>query len=565
MEASEAIVEGLEEILMLPVRLCPQGELLHQRRSAEVSPDKLMGRYVDAVTAGGKWAVQDGYFDVKAPFRKAMTPARNRSYAEFVYFHRFIQKMLFERKTPVRVLARTDIGAARIGLEDGEILQLDVRRVQMFLFPTDIAVLVVQLSGRGKEIAFRHALEILNRARRMFPPFFEDSNQAGLCPRRVEWIPADGSAAPDEWKSDYHAPNHFLDHVIEERKQPLAGHWRALLEPLRAEGDPRAGPLTFEQFEDDRVPILAYVPVKGTGELRRQDQIRLGLLEEASAGPVYPYAQSFLGDFEAKHCYDRYYEPPRLTTRYFLTSYSFTAMGRQSDWFFRELLRRHFEQHYFVMVLIAQAQRVSLLVFWDRLAEISSKYAEAGPTQESRNRLRTDLKGLIEDFADFSARFWFSEVSNQIQPTELFDRYSEHLGTRRLFGEVKEQIELMREVQMAADAEDHAVFEKASTRLQNGFTRLQELWFPLLLATGVLGMDGAFAETTQWFEKALRGSWFFLEWRYGLPFEFWARVILLLAMWAIFAALVQRTGRAASGEKNLTARETENAMKIIKD
>lgn len=575
LEASETTVEGFEEILMLPIRLCPLGSLEKARGSADLSPQQLLTRYVGVVTrpigedkgpeaekAG--WQAQPGYFEPGGSLAGRLGLSDELRYAEFVYFHPFIQKILFKADSAVRVLAREDIVAMEVELEGGKpALRLAVPRIQMFLFPMDVAIVAVQIRAAGR-LPLDVVLRLLNSVRRTFPPFFDDKGRAGQCPERVRWIGRDGPMGGD-WISDFDVPGAFLKSVLPtdrsvNRAQPLAQHWLALLRPLLApvhhpQVAADAETLGFSPFEDDRMPVMAFVPVAGGEELRRQDQVRLALLEDPSRfGLAYPYGQRFLEDFETRYCYDRFYEPPRFTTRYFLTGYSFTVMGRREDWFFRELVRSHFAQHYFVMVLIAQVQKAALLVFWERLAEISGRYAneQAGP--ESRARLRSDLKCLIGDFADFAARFWFSEVSNQVQPTELFDRYSEHLGTKRLFAEVKEQIELMREVQMAADAEEHAEFEKQSAALQNRFTQLQDWWFPLLLATGILGMDGAFADISKWFfERGFyikTGSW------NPIPYEFWVRIGLLLLLWRACAwavrhlpALAERLKKSDIGAK----------------
>ena len=109
------------------------------------------------------------------------------------------------------------------------------------------------------------------------------------------------------------------------------------------------------------------------------------------------------------------------------------------------------------------------------------------------------MKWLSEDFADFTSRFWFSEVSNQVQPRELFRMWTGHLGNATLYGEVQEQIRLLRDVQGQAEAEEREraqaaseQFQDASAEFQNAITRWTWRLTPFFATTAFLGMDNAF-------------------------------------------------------------------------
>lgn len=299
---AETIVEGLEEILLLPVRLCPQGTLRDQRYSADVAPEILLEHYVEAMS-GGAWSAQEkGYFEPSEALRQRLRLNSARRYAEFVYFHPFIRKILFDPSSPVRVLSRDDIGGVEITITKGRApVRLQVPRIQLFLFPTDVAILAVQLSGAGTALPMDTVLRILNSARRTFPPFFMDGGESGQCPFRMSWLRRGTEEADAKWHSDFDNSSAMRASVLKGRAQPIASHWRALLDPLKPSSEcSGSAVLGFEQFEDDRVPVLAYVPVAGTDEVRRQDQVRLALLEEPSdQGLSYPYSQKFLDDFGA--------------------------------------------------------------------------------------------------------------------------------------------------------------------------------------------------------------------------------------------------------------------------
>jgi hypothetical protein len=57
------------------------------------------------------------------------------------------------------------------------------------------------------------------------------------------------------------------------------------------------------------MPLMAYLALDDVTALGRADHVRLSLA--AAPGEDLPMSAGFLADFEAKHCYDRFWEGAR--------------------------------------------------------------------------------------------------------------------------------------------------------------------------------------------------------------------------------------------------------------
>ncbi len=443
--ASSIPVRDFRAIFLWALRLKPEGEELADgaRHDHTCSSSQWLGKYADWICAahGSQW--QDS-----GPYRshnfRIHTPTAEQSYAEFVYFHPFIQKFLFGNaasaptKAPaVRMLHRSDIRYAQVQLGPGDpILKFPVERVQLILFPSDVAIVAVQLDHPG-DLNLAQTQDFLDWGRRVYSPYFYGPGQPGKVPHAMCWLDRQGNPVgrPSNFKTIN--PNHPT--------VPVAAHWESLVQPLT----PHGGVLNFEQVEDDRLPTMAFLAVDHPELVSRADMVRLAFLDEHGSPDEYPYSRYFLADFEKEHCYDRFWSPgapENWNTRVFCTDYSFVMLG-QAATFFTGVVSAHFEQHYFVLALVAHMQKASLLAYWDRLAELVHDFEREPPSASSRHSFFDRQKWLLGDLADFTSRFWFTEVSNQLQAQELFDIWTKQLKTRSLFDQVTAQARLVREVQ----------------------------------------------------------------------------------------------------------------------
>ena len=446
-------------IFLWPLRLKPGIPELKEnaRHNDKCSSAQWLGKYADWICSNSNnvWIDSGHYRDHN--FRDPKPSAESR-YAEFVYFHPFIQKFLYgdpfadPAKPPsIRMLHRTDIRTARVQLhKDGPFLNFPVERIQLILFPSDVAILAVQLNQPTlppgcHPFSLADAEDFLDWGRRVYPPFWSKPAEPGKVPHSMCWCDRAGKTVGH--------PSDFATINPDNPGIPVVAHWKSLVQPLT----PSGGGLNFEQVEDERIPTLAFLAVDHPELVSKPDMVRLAFLDDRGSPNAYPYSRNFLSNFESEYCYDRFWgsrstedgavrAPGEGTTRMFCTDYSFVMLG-QSASFFTSHLSVHFEQHYFVLALIAHMQKASLLSFWDRLATVVHAFEQEQPSANSRHRFFEHLKWLLVDIADFTSRFWFTEVSNQLQAQELFDLWSKHLKTRQLFQQVTEQTSLVRDVQ----------------------------------------------------------------------------------------------------------------------
>lgn len=374
--------------------------------------------------------------------RKALSQA---AYQEFVYFHPFVQSFLYGPQAAMQVFRRTDIQAASLDLDNHVTgpfrADLAVDRINLYLFEGGNAVLVVEVScgcvapgqsyqgllrdqGKPRVPGLAHILVILERFRRLYPPYWSD-DQAGLSPKSVRWI----RPVHDDLCFSPLPLADALAHVGTSRHPPLADHWRALLHPLRFSGKADAGHgEIWTHVVDERAPSMAYVAVDDPHAIEAGDWVRLAMLDEPGQGRN-PYSPGFLAEFQAQHCYDRFWDDGdrQFNSRYLMSGYGFVAVGSAGNPFFADHVRQHVRRHYFQMGLIAHFQNAALLTLSDRLAHAVDTLRHGSTDQADQ---------ILQDVLAFTHRYWFPDISNHVQARELYDRWRRHLDVEALQAQV---------------------------------------------------------------------------------------------------------------------------------
>jgi hypothetical protein len=195
------------------------------------------------------------------------------------------------------------------------------------------------------------------------------------------------------------------------------------------------------------MPLMAFLAMDNPGVLTRGEFVRLGLAAAPATSESLPYSERHLRDFEDRYCYDRFWnggDRERPGTRFMCCGHAFTMVGDCRERFFvgRETgLLGQFRHQYFLLFLIPHFHKAALLMLSDRLVDAMNKLDISNP--ESVRRFRRVIRQTLEIFLRFTHRYWFHEVSDQVQAKELFRMTSEHLGTDRLYAEVREAIDDM--------------------------------------------------------------------------------------------------------------------------
>jgi len=371
-----------------------------------------------------------------------------------------------------------------------------------------VALLVVEVHS-ALPLSLRLVEEFLDCFRRAYPPYWEsDKNKpfspTGHCPHKVKWLGTDGVSVLAA--SDYQKAKKFIGFAARHKAARPARHWQHLLLPLKPwqPGLPQ-GTFAYRQIEDERMPFMAYLAVDDPGRLRRGDFVRLCFGDGGGHSLTLPYAHGFLENFEKDYCYDRYWDIQKaycedpadrdstwMTTRYLCCGYGFVMIGRDDEKDERPIytdrqngLLSHFRRHYFQMGLVAHFHRAALLLFSDRLSK--------AVTSES---LHENITAVLEKLLRFTHCYWFREVSNQVQPRELFALWTRHLDTQALFEQVKQEAQDAHDfLEMQAQkrlAEATMRLSEEQTRLSKAAVRLSEVatvGLPFGLIAAYLAVD----------------------------------------------------------------------------
>src|SRR5262249_26650424 len=198
-----------------------------------------------------------------------------------------------------------------------------------------------------------------------------------------------------------------------------------------------------------------------------------------------PYSAAYLRDFEQRYCYDREWGNAAVTepVRYLCCGHAFVTVGPAAAEYFSDAetgILGQFRHELFLLGLIAHFHKAALLMLSDRLTVAISRLDLESP--QSVLAFKRSIRQSLETFLRFTHRYWFHEVADHARSRELFRMWAEHLGSDRLYAEVREEIQDMNEY-----------LEADTIRAQkNTVVRLTVVTtFGLIgtVATGFLGMN----------------------------------------------------------------------------
>ncbi len=300
-------VQHFRQILLWPLQLLP------------LRPDSQIQRHWEVLEAGGP---DCPWHEVLDEFTGDPTQFQERHYNEFVTFLPYVQRFLYgegrvrkgaaSRDTedskhgpgtsPMRVFRRDDVAAARVSIRDGEQpLTLKIAHVDLCFF-YDIDVVLLNVEFYAEDLTLALAQEVMYRLGRAYPAGWDAQGQGLHSMASFEWLTADNRILAE---SDTNERALFLAFVCEHRAPRIGSQWAFLLKPLLPKHIDVKGLIRYRQLEYYRMPLMAYLAVDDPAALTRADFIRLGLV--TGAGDEIPYSELHLSDFEARHCYDRYW------------------------------------------------------------------------------------------------------------------------------------------------------------------------------------------------------------------------------------------------------------------
>jgi hypothetical protein len=363
-------------------------------------------------------------------------------YEEFVYFLPYVQRFLYGvgeegrvAQSSMHIFKRDDVASVRVRLHEGAPpMELEVGRLRLYFFnDVDTAILAFEVYGYDIELA--QAVEFLDRFGRPYPPAWESRQQGAHCTESVELLDADGNVLA---VSDYNDRERYFSLVRDARQTPLASHWEYLMAPL-VPAYRKGGVIKYFQIENKRIPHMAYLSFDEPRNLSRGDLTRIAFAAKWAESDTLPYSAQFLRDFESHYCYDRYWDPHNadigMNTRYVFAGLDFSLITKYTDQ--RRDLKRHFRHQFFQIGLIAHFHKAALLSFSNRFSRAVERLDVR--SVESVKDFKRNVRQALEVFLRFNHRYWFLEISNQVQASDFFKRWRHQLGTDVLYGDVRDE------------------------------------------------------------------------------------------------------------------------------
>jgi hypothetical protein len=430
-------VKEFREILLWPLQLEPLDDGRQIQKQWEV---------LRSLPGGSVWSeVQDEFGDPKQ--------FQERHYHEFVTFLPAVQRFLYgegphraAHSKPVasslKVFRRCDIAAVRIVANDGDQpVVLKIAHIDLYFF-YDLDVVILAVEVCGNDIPLDTAQDLLFRFGRAYPPYWESGVRGATCAASTEFLDAAGNVLA---ASDFGQRAKYLEFVCEHRAPLISSHWDFVMRPLVLHTSDEAGPLRYRQLEYFRMPVMAYLALDEPGRLTRADYVRLGLLSGPGDPGEVPFSEDYLRGFEHRYCYDRHFGIRGATaenaTRMLTGGHNLISVGNTASAFYRDAetgFLSQFRHQYFLLFLIAHLHKAALLMLSNRLA-VAIQDLDIYDV-ESVKRFKRTIRQSHETFLRFTHRYWFHEVSIQVQAREVFAMITRHLETDELYREVRDEM-----------------------------------------------------------------------------------------------------------------------------
>jgi hypothetical protein len=471
------IVRHFRQILIWPLQLTP----IVENEQIQEPWDILHREH-----AGHPWR------ELRDEFSCDPAQYAERHYSEFVTFLPYVRKFLYGEgkargtppgaESPIRVYRRSDVAKLRLTLpSEPTPVVFNVAHVDInFFYDLDVIILVVEIFANDLPLAT--VQDAMYRFGRAYPTYW-DEGRGGHCVVRAEWLDATDQVLAE---SDYGDRAKYLEFVGRHRAPRFASHWTWLLRPLVPEHSGEQGAIRYRQVEYSRMPLLAYLAMDDARSLTRADFVRIGLVTGAGAPESLPYAAHYLQSFEARYCYDQFWNEERAGrpgTRFMSCGHAFAMVGDADDPFFvdREAgLLGQFRHQYFLLFLIPHIHKATLLLLSDRMVDALNRLDIRDA--DSVRRFKRTIRQLLEIFLRFTHRYWFHEVSDQPQAKELYRMTSAYLGNDKLYEETRTEIE-----DMSDYLEGDTLRRQANTVVR--LTVVTAFGLIGTVATGFLGMN----------------------------------------------------------------------------
>ena len=505
-ETMAKIIEGDEEniishhIFMFPFTLKPLKKKEEKKKKKKEGEPQESTTFVEDVTNVLRESnLEVAEFKIEGgdlPFE-----TRNLRYSEYFYFHEFIRDAIYyngyngresDAETTVKVFKRPLSWGAKfiITLRNGNTYELKLKNIYLYVYETQVGILTFELLNE-KYSSIEDVMRINDSGRRVYPPFLGTKNgvigtKEAFLPECVRLILGDGK---HEFLETFPLKVFRKDHL------EVAGYIRELLGKgfrLYTSRDEEAH-YEYSPTIDDRMYVVCwYGSNKWSRILKRKNKRGRFFYETSDMWYRFMYHDgSFLNcqhpemmrQLIEKSTYKRW---ANFGTFYGITRYSLTCLT-SLDAFNYNVIREHMRRHYAHMARLLLALRASILKFSVEVAEISDEIKKRKGEQE----VGKDISDLVEElharYIRFINRMWFPEITPQEQGIEM---YHQGLEVMRLHEEIQNLKDEIRELYEYVELS----YERHANDQVNILTILGAIFMPLMLITGILGINNVFME-----------------------------------------------------------------------
>ena len=474
LETSERKVKQFRQILVWPLQLDSTGRDRYHRH----------WEVLESLT-GHPWTLHDNEMGM------AESRFQERHYREFVAFLPYVQRFIYgyrskhkggqsERHLSMRIYRRHDIASVRIHLErEQPPLTLSVKHVDLY-FLNDLDIVLLNIEVSAVDLPLRTARDVMYRFGRAYPTGWNEHGDGLHNALATEWLDSVGHVLAC---SDAMGRDHFLEFTAQRHTTGISAHWAWLLRPLVLDASDETGDLRFHQVEYHRMPLLGYLALDNPRSLTQDEWIRLGLVSSIHPDEPLPTRESYVAQFENRHCYDRYWTDSEggPNTRFLCTGSALIVVGDSASRFFLNPetgILGQFRHQISMLFVIAHLHRAALLAFSERMANNIDGLVVGN--NSSVRRFKRSVRSDYESFLRFTHRYWFHEVSERAHIQALFRMTSGLLATDALHNDVQEE---MREMSYYLDSD-------AQRRESNTMMRLTVVTTLGLIGTLVTGFFG---------------------------------------------------------------------------
>lgn len=525
--ASEIQIKAYRKILIWPLRH------VETNHKTKVAPDNaLIGLGKDAKV----WKEISDPLKHLSPTCSTEAVYDRDEYAEYVFFHPFIQRFLFPdprecpvEERPMRVYSSEAVD--RLRLKKGPVeRELNIERLRFYTFTGNVSLFVMELtdtdmlaSGAPQAAMSFAEMQVINSSvRHCYAPYYFDDKTseetvcgiAGEVAENITYLKK-GAYVSDGMLSEAAAVSGLSDGL---RQPEMLPGLKKLLPELHND-------YAWRMTVDNRMPSMTFVAIDDPLNLRETDFQRLVFHEDVSDKVVAPYGSASSSALIEASELDLQWAPEAgKKTRYCFAPTGMVMLTDSSD-FALQTLGMHFRRHYFQMGLIAQMQHATLLALSDQL---STALDDVGQKNKDLREARKKSHDILNQVLRFSHRYWFPEISNQMQPRMMFAKWHESLGVQRLYETV------MRESREANDflsrSEEQRIAEN-SGRLN----KIAMIGVVFGVATGLLGSN-SFQKPNEIYELG--------KWVLAMPVIGWTGIAF-----GLFVALLAGVDRLKTGRR----------------